>query len=96
MELVDDVVLRLNVEDVERLISALDSHEYWQLGDCLPRKDGYVFLPGDMEPDTIREDHEPDADQRDAITEIERCRSFAGSLLEAVLRAVVEAADADG
>ncbi|HUP76813.1 MAG TPA: hypothetical protein VM282_27520 [Acidimicrobiales bacterium] len=90
----DDVVLRLTVDEVDLLVNALDSHEYWQLGDCLPRKDGYVFLPGDMERDTIWEGRVPDADQRVAIAEIERCRLLA-DVLQTALRSVVEAADVE-
>lgn len=37
----------LSTADVELICSALETHEYWELGYELPRRDGAVFLPGD-------------------------------------------------
>src|SRR5215467_4582641 len=52
--------------DLERLIEALDSHEYWQLSDESERHSGYVILPGDLS-----EEGEPvedlDAENHDEI-----------------------------
>jgi hypothetical protein len=52
----------------------------------LPRKNGLVFVPGDMEPDLVWEDDEPSAEQRDVIDEIGKCRDLADRL-----RAVLDA-----
>ena len=76
----EEITLVLTPSDVALLIESLDSHEYWQLGDALPRKDGQVFIPGDMEPDLIWEDDEPSAEQRDAIDEVAQCRRLADRL----------------
>jgi hypothetical protein len=43
-----DLTITLSAEEVGLLLEALDSHEYWQLGRDLPRKDGVVFIPGDF------------------------------------------------
>ena len=64
------VAVRLAQSEVALLIESLDSHEYWQIGDELPRKNGEVFIPGDMEPDLIWADAEPTAAQRAAIGEL--------------------------
>jgi len=60
-------ILRLMRSEAALLVESLDPHEFWQLGDVLPRKDGQVFIPGDMEPDLLWEDEEPTAEQRAAI-----------------------------
>ena len=44
-----EIFVSLSVEDVARLVEALDSHEYWELGDALPRNNGHVFIPGDLQ-----------------------------------------------
>ena len=80
MDATEPVVLRLTVSDAELLIESLDSHEYWQIGDILPWKDGQVFIPGDMEPDLVWEDDVPTAAQRTAIDAVERCRALAARL----------------
>lgn len=36
----------LNRTDVQLLLEALDSHEYWQLSDQHYRRDGFVMEPG--------------------------------------------------
>jgi hypothetical protein len=76
----DDVTATLTRSDVALLVESLDSHEYWQLGDVLPRKDGVVFIPGDMEPDVLWEDDEPTDEQREAIHEVLQCRRLADRL----------------
>jgi hypothetical protein len=76
----DEITVRITSSDIELLIESLDSHEYWQIGDLLPRKNGEVFVPGDMEPDLIWEDDEPSAEQRAAIDEVLRCRELADQL----------------
>jgi hypothetical protein len=73
----DDITAHLTRSDVALLVESLDSHEYWQLGDVLPRKDGLVFIPGDMEPDVLWEDDEPTEEQRAAIEEVLQCRRLA-------------------
>jgi hypothetical protein len=84
MDTTEPVVLRLTVSDAELLIESLDSHEYWQLGDILPRKDGCVFVPGDMDPDLLWTDRQPSTEQLAAIAEVERCRELADRLREAL------------
>jgi hypothetical protein len=76
----DEITVRMTRSDIELLIESLDSHEYWQIGDVLPRKNGEVFIPGDMEPDLIWEDDEPTAEQRTAIDKVLRCRELADRL----------------
>jgi hypothetical protein len=78
----EEITMRLTQSDLALLVESLDSHEYWQLGDVLPRKDGQVFIPGDMEPDLVWEDDEPTAEQRSAIDEVARCRRLADRLRE--------------
>jgi hypothetical protein len=63
----EEITVRLRRSELALLLESLDSHEYWQLGDALPRKDGLVFIPGDMEPDVLWEDDEPTEEQRTAI-----------------------------
>ncbi len=77
----EELAVRLSADDIGLLIEALDSHEYWQVGDSLPRKNGFVFIPGDQDPDSLWEGVEPDATQQSAISEIERCRELAKRLL---------------
>ncbi len=60
----EEITVRLRRSELALLVESLDSHEYWQLGDVLPRKDGQVFIPGDMEPDLLWEDEEPTEEQR--------------------------------
>ena len=77
-------VVRLSRSDLALLIESLDSHEYWQLGDVMPRDNGFVFLPGDMQPDRFWEHDKPSAEQRTAIDEIGRCRRLADQLRAAL------------
>ncbi|HEY1739642.1 MAG TPA: hypothetical protein VGI86_13070 [Acidimicrobiia bacterium] len=76
----DEITARLTRSDAALIIDALDSHEYWQLGDVLPRNNGAVFIPGDMEPDALWQDRDPSEVQREAIVEVERCRALAERL----------------
>jgi hypothetical protein len=76
----DDITAHLTRSDVALLVESLDSHEYWQLGDVLPGKDGLVFIPGDMEPAVLWEDDEPTEQQRKAIDEVLQCRRLADRL----------------
>lgn len=64
------------------LLDALDSHEYWQIGDVLPRNDGMAWIPGDCVGafDRYWQDEEPTDDQMDAIEEVRRCRELAERL----------------
>jgi len=70
------MTIELDEADLERLIEALDSHEYWQLSDESERHSGYVILPGDLS-----EEGEPvedlDAENHD---EIRACRALAERL----------------
>ena len=36
-----ELTITLSAHDLELLVEALDSHEYWQLGYDLPRKNGF-------------------------------------------------------
>jgi hypothetical protein len=49
------VPVRLTVEQIRLLASALDSHIYWQLSDQLYRNSGYVLPPGSDDPVMRRE-----------------------------------------
>ena len=40
--------IQFSQAEVRLLLEALDSHEYWQLGDQLPRNNGHLFIPGDF------------------------------------------------
>jgi hypothetical protein len=74
----EEITVRLRRSELALLVEALDSHEYWQLGDVLPRKDGQVFIPGDTDPDLLWE--EPTEEQRAAIDDVVRCRELADRL----------------
>jgi hypothetical protein len=72
----------LSLDDVALLLEALDSHEYWQIGDVLPRNDGMVWIPGDCvgSVDRYWEDEEPTEEQAEAIDAVRRCRELAERL----------------
>lgn len=76
------VDLSLSEDDLALLLDALDSHEYWQLGDILPRNNGEVWIPGDSVDDVDRywADDEPSAAQEEAVEAVRRCRALAGRL----------------
>jgi len=80
-----ELTITLSAHDLELLVEALDSHEYWQLGYNLPRKNGFVILPGDRDPDLIWEASPPTANEHESIVEIERCRTLSARL-EAMVR----------
>lgn len=71
--------------DLRRLSEALDAYEYWQLGDVLPRNNGDVFIPGDLEAgfDRYWDGETISEDERKAIDEVVACRALAARLLEA-------------
>jgi hypothetical protein len=35
----EEITMRLTQSDLALLVESLDSHEYWQLGDVLPRNE---------------------------------------------------------
>ncbi len=76
--------IQLTQTEVRWLCEALDSHEYWQLGDQLPRNNGHVFIPGDFvgDEDPYWEGRLPTADEQQAIDEVNACRALAGRLSE--------------
>lgn len=79
--------LRLTAAEVSMLIEALDAHEYWQLGDPLPRNNGEVFIPGDLPPDEDRYwGPEPEVSEveAEAIEQVVACRELADQLRAAV------------
>lgn len=69
----------LSLGDLALLLDALDSHEYWQIGDVLPRNDGVVWIPGDTVGPSDRYWHgeEPTDEQAEAIEQVLRCRHLA-------------------
>ena len=77
--------VHLSLSELALLLDALDSHEYWQIGDVLPRNDGMVWIPGDCVGafDRYWQDEEPTDDQMDAIEEVRRCRELAERLRRA-------------
>jgi hypothetical protein len=74
--------VRLSPADLTLLIEALDSHEYWQIGEVLPRNNGMVWIPGDCADAHDRYWHgtAPDGDQLAAIRLVQRCRELADRL----------------
>ena len=77
----------LSPEDVTMICEALDSYEYWELGDALPRNNGLVFLPGDLiGDDYFWEGRQPTEDEREAIDNVRTSRVLAARLA-ALLRA---------
>lgn len=81
--------VQLSTDDLTLLLDALDSHEYWQIGDVLPRNDGMVWIPGDSvgTVDRYWEDEASTEEQADAIEQVRRCRELA----ERIRLALVEA-----
>ncbi len=72
----------LSLDDLTLLLEALDSHEYWQAGDSLPRNDGMVWIPGDCvgSVDRYWGDEAPTQEQAGAIDAVQRCRELAERL----------------
>ena len=79
--------VQLSPEDLALLLEALDSHEYWQVGDVLPRNDGMVWIPGDSVDvvDRYWHDEDPSEEQADAIEQVRHCRELAQRLRAAHL-----------
>lgn len=75
--------IELTDDEIALLVEALDSYEYWELGDVLPRNNGMVFIPGDCvdEPDRYwSDDHAVTAAQTEAIEQVRACRALADRL----------------
>ncbi len=72
----DVVWLPLRAGQVTRLAEALDTQEYWDLADLLPKNNGHVYLPDDEYGDRYWNDDPTDA-QREAIEEVETARALA-------------------
>jgi hypothetical protein len=72
----------LSLDDLALLLEALDSHEYWQIGDVLPRNNGMVWIPGDCvgSVDRYWGDDEPTEEQAHAIDAVRKCRELAERL----------------
>ena len=63
------------------ICEALDSYEYWELGDVLPRNNGCVFLPGDLiGADYFWEGRQPNDEEREAIEDARASRALAARL----------------
>lgn len=79
----DDIHLEvsLSISDLVLMREALDSHEYWQLGECLPRNNGLVFIPGDaLDHDRYWSGVEPTDEQAAAMGLVLECRALAERL----------------
>ncbi len=74
--------MSLSADELTLLLDALDSHEYWQIGDVLPRNDGMVWIPGDCAGPLDRYWHgdKPTEEQLGAIEQVRRCRELADRL----------------
>lgn len=80
----ETVQVQLSEADICRLADGLDAHEYWELGDLLPRNDGEVFIPGDLDPgpDRYWDGVVPTREQREAIDEVRAGRELRERLLQ--------------
>lgn len=78
----DVVWLPLTPADIGLLCSALDTHEYWELGERLPKNNGSVFLPDDPYGEKYWDSDEMDDDVIDAIEGVRRARTLADFLTE--------------
>lgn len=76
MEIEVVVQVSLLAVDACRLADGLDAHEYWGLGDLLPRNNGGVFIPGDLDPgpDRFWDGVVPTREQEETIDEVRTCR----------------------
>lgn len=76
------LTITISRSDLGLLLDALDSHEYWQLGEQLPRNNGHVWLPEDgvEAVDRYWGDEQPTVEQMGAIRAVERCRELADRL----------------
>ncbi len=79
-------LVALSPGDLALLLEALDAHEYWELGEVLPRNDGMVWIPGDSvgPVDRYWEDDEPTSEQVDAIEAVRENRRLAERLRSAM------------
>jgi hypothetical protein len=76
-----DVTVTLTAAEIATLVDALDTYEYWELGQNLPRNDGAVFLPGDsFDPSDPYWPTGPNAEESEAIEAIRRARALADRL----------------
>lgn len=78
----DSILPTLSADEYQLLLAALDSHEYWQLGEALPRNDGMVWIPGDcVDPiDPYWHSSVPTMEQSEAIDAVTACRQLAVKL----------------
>jgi len=76
------VDVAVTVQELNLLLESLDTYEYWELGDRLPRNNGAVFIPGDYlgEGDPYWADGEPSEAQQETIDLVLECRALAGRL----------------
>ena len=75
--------IELTSDDLWLLVDGLEAYEYWELGDRLPRNNGEVWIPGDIEPERDRywgPDPSPDDEQQEAIEQVKLCRQLAHRL----------------
>ena len=81
----EDIQISLTSADVMRLVDALDSHEYWQLGEVLPRNNGEVWIPGDLPEgeDRYWDGVSFSPEEQAAIDEVGACRALRDRLLSA-------------
>ena len=76
-----DVKITLADEDLAMIVEALDSYEYWELGQNLPRNNGAVLLPGDSLSATDPYWTEPPTDtESEAIDSVRASRLLAERL----------------
>lgn len=80
------VAISLSAADIWRLADGLDAHEYWELGDVLPRNNGEVFIPGDLAPgpDRYWDGVTLTAEQQEAIAAVRACRALRERLIQAI------------
>jgi hypothetical protein len=80
--------MQLSPDELALLLEALDSHEYWQMGELLPHNDGMVWIPGDCVGsfDRYWQDGGPTDEQADAIEQVQRCRELAARVRLALVQ----------
>jgi hypothetical protein len=80
----ETVEVQLSEVDICRLADGLDAHEYWELGDRLPRNNGEVFIPGDLDPgpDRYWDGVVPTREQEEVIDEVRACRALRERLVQ--------------
>lgn len=80
------VTIRLSGAELQLILEGLDAHEYWQLGDLLPRSNGAVFIPGDLDPPSDPywgTNPNITSEQAKAIEAVQRVRALADRLQDA-------------